>query len=49
MKAKTPIKARKGVDFECVLMPLTYVHKYFEHQLIFWLKTGILLIAFKTL
>jgi len=49
MKAKASIKARKGVDFKHVLMPLTYILKCFEHQLIFWLKAGILLIASKTL
>lgn len=30
-------------------MPLMYVLKYFEHQLIFWLKAGVLLIASKNL
>lgn len=49
MKEKAPIKARKGVNFKHILMPLMYVLKYFEHQLIFWLKAGVLLIASKNL
>lgn len=39
---KTPVKARKGVNFKHALMPLPYVLKRFEHRLIFWLKDGIL-------
>lgn len=39
MREKVSIKARKGVNFKHVLMPLTYVLKYFEHQLIFLAKS----------
>jgi len=49
MKEKAPIKARKGFSFKHILMRLTYALKYFEHQLIFWLKAVILLIASKNL
>lgn len=49
MKEKAPIKARKGVNIKHVLMSLTYVLKYFEHQLIIRLKAGVLLIASKNL
>lgn len=44
-----PIKDKKGVNFKHILMPLTYLLKYFKHQLICCLKTGTHIIAFKNL